>query len=85
MNTTIKDLNQRSTEIRENQFQKSSSEQYPTKLIFMGIVFLALSCWLMLVDHLMPSIQSSAYAGAAVIFMASINYLNTDIKPNKND
>ncbi|NVK84396.1 MAG: hypothetical protein HWE21_08745 [Cytophagia bacterium] len=83
MNSTTTKLDQKPPKKLVAESRKEASQNLSTKLIFMGIVILALCCWLMLVNFMTSTLIVPATASAAIIFLAALNYFITDAKPDQ--
>lgn len=83
MNSTTTNLDQKPQKRLVAESKKEASQNISAKLIFMGIVILALCCWLMLVNFMTSTLIVPASASAAIIFFAAANYFITDAKPDQ--
>jgi len=83
MNSTTTKLDQKPSKKLVAEGGKETAQGLSAKSIFMGIVVLALCCWLMLVNFMAEYLIVPASASAAIIFFAALNYFITDAKPNQ--
>lgn len=83
MNSTTTKIDQKPQKEMVAENKKEASQNLSAKLIFMGIVILALCCWLMLVNFMTSTLIVPASASAAIIFLAALNYFITGAKPNQ--
>ena len=83
MNSTTTKLDQKPSEKLVAKGQKEATQTNTSKLIFLGIVAMALSCWLMMVNNMSGSLMVPASASASIIFLAALNYFLTDAKPEQ--
>ena len=75
MNSSTSKLTQKAADQKASSRLNQSVQQYSARVLFLGIVIMALGCWLVPVSRLSSALIGPALSAAAVIFLVAINYV----------
>lgn len=75
MSSTTTKLNQEPLRKMSAQEAKANALGYTNKLMFMGIVILALGTWIVIVNYMSQSLITPSLASSGIIFLAAVSHL----------
>ncbi|HEY9117619.1 MAG TPA: hypothetical protein VIN11_07320 [Roseivirga sp.] len=85
MRTSTSNLNQEPFREMLAQQAKTNAFVFTNKLIFVGIVILALGSWIAIVNYMSKSLITPSLASSGIIFLAAISHLIGNQKTTKQN